>query len=501
LAEGSAPPAGRKAALELPGYQGDRVEMVALVPAARSGDEVRRPDDLLRPGKSVAVAGGRAEVTLSTAPVLLYDPDVPAAPAGPDSESPFCLAGAEPGPFVAYAKVADRLKDLRISMVRGAGMGSARLSFWLERGVGGLATTDSAVRQGQAAGCDVVLLVTAMTGAPPSSPGGAGPSRPPAAGRPQLPRAPGRPGGGLPNGQMLPDLGKWRTFARVVAERYDCDGVDDMPGLVRPVAGYVIHTEPDFPLYWGDTGANYGLLAAEAAKAIKEAAPDARVVFAGTAGTVESYLRAGEKAPPGAPHLPLARARAGIDEDGMLLAGAKRAAQDLPRDRRMIDVMEFHFYEGADQWKHFATFAEYVRRAAKDAGWNPVEIWCTETGTWGPALGEAGRPIDRPVQTERDQACSLVKRYLYGRAVGVSRTWWLGLLLDQPTEFGQKAFDDMALVVRGRPRLAYYAFRTMSHLLGGCEWDRTRVVRNGEEGIYLLEFSRGGRKLWVAWAE
>ena len=73
---------------------------------------------------------------------------------------------------------------------------------------------------------------------------------------------------------------------RAVVERYDGDGVDDMPGLRVPVRAWQVDNEPDALASgsWED----YARLQEITYRAIKEAFPEAKVLMGGQTGPVES---------------------------------------------------------------------------------------------------------------------------------------------------------------------------------------------------------------------
>lgn len=71
---------------------------------------------------------------------------------------------------------------------------------------------------------------------------------------------------------------QWDSIVRVVVERYDGDGIDDMPGLPCPVHTWHIEEEGTF---WVDSDANYVAHFNETAAVIRAADPLARVVLMG----------------------------------------------------------------------------------------------------------------------------------------------------------------------------------------------------------------------------
>ena len=90
----------------------------------------------------------------------------------------------------------------------------------------------------------------------------------------------------LPGWRCSPcDSSKYENFVARLTERYDGDGVDDMPGLTVPVTSWEILNEPDlqgFAFYTGDA-LGYLEIARSSHKAIKAACPTCKVVQAGAA--------------------------------------------------------------------------------------------------------------------------------------------------------------------------------------------------------------------------
>ncbi len=73
-------------------------------------------------------------------------------------------------------------------------------------------------------------------------------------------------------------LEQYSAFVSAVVERYDQDGMDDMPGLLYPIHDYGI--EREFSGFWPGTAAEYIRLLRIASPAIKSADPKARVLLA-----------------------------------------------------------------------------------------------------------------------------------------------------------------------------------------------------------------------------
>jgi len=73
----------------------------------------------------------------------------------------------------------------------------------------------------------------------------------------------------------------YRAWIAALVERYDGDGTDDMPGLIRPVLHYQIGNEYGNPVFWTGTADDYGELLKDAYRAAKRACPQVKIVCQG----------------------------------------------------------------------------------------------------------------------------------------------------------------------------------------------------------------------------
>jgi hypothetical protein len=86
--------------------------------------------------------------------------------------------------------------------------------------------------------------------------------------------APGDPGDAFPKPEYLTN---YASFVAAVVERYDADGINDMPGLIYPIYEYGI--EREFTGFWPGTAEEYVQLLRTAYPAIKAADPQAKVLL------------------------------------------------------------------------------------------------------------------------------------------------------------------------------------------------------------------------------
>jgi hypothetical protein len=96
--------------------------------------------------------------------------------------------------------------------------------------------------------------------------------------------------GGIPKSRCVPcDMEAYGNFLKTLVERYDGDGVEDMPGLEVPVMYWEILNEPElgesFLTFFKGTEEEYVEILKVSYHAIKEACPQCKVVQGGAAGS------------------------------------------------------------------------------------------------------------------------------------------------------------------------------------------------------------------------
>ncbi len=100
---------------------------------------------------------------------------------------------------------------------------------------------------------------------------------------------------GIPAYRCKPqDTEAYKKFLTALVEKYDGDGIDDMPGLKIPVKYWEILNEPemkspDLTFFIGNENDYFEILK-ESYLAIKGACPDCKVLHAGNAGSQASFL-------------------------------------------------------------------------------------------------------------------------------------------------------------------------------------------------------------------
>lgn len=297
----------------------------------------------------------------------------------------------------------------------------------------------------------------------------------------------------------LIDEKRYVQFVRDLVERYDGDGLRDMPGLKNPVKYWQIDNElpgippqglnslPTDPVnerWLNNTIKNYARVLRISSEAIKSADPQAKVVIAGMADM--------------GPATPAVFYK--------FYGGVLKQLRG-----RYVDIFDYHFYanvhagDGIQGWRVVKDAYAMVRQGLDSMGFQNMEVWITETGTY------SGRPRDMkgdlPVQTEREQAADLVKRMIYPLTFGVKKVFWAWGIVDCAVSEGPDGHTGLIYDGRdpytpsyGVKKLAYYSFKKLVDTLQGSDWNHIQVIQENE-GVYLYKFTRGSQPVWVAWNE
>lgn len=95
------------------------------------------------------------------------------------------------------------------------------------------------------------------------------------------------------------DWEAYQTWVSAIVERYDGDGVGDMPSLTQPVKDWEVFNEPDLQpppeeedglQFFKQGPAEYGELLKKTYQAVKQSDADAQVIIAGAAGGNDQFL-------------------------------------------------------------------------------------------------------------------------------------------------------------------------------------------------------------------
>ncbi len=255
---------------------------------------------------------------------------------------------------------------------------------------------------------------------------------------------------------VLPDPAAYSAFVEAAVERYDGDGVDDMPGLLAPLHHWEIDNEPDLKnlvdLRTGETDdfatpAQFAEVLRLTAAAIRRADADAVILGGGFNRVTHDH---------GHRYLQSLMA-----EPGVLDA---------------LDVVSVHTYHQGPGLDDLITTLQRTQGAAPGA-----RIWLTETSV--PSQGRGSW------QTEAWQARLAVVTVLESLAWGVEKVFW-HTLFDPPPQPGVQRPSGTrtnSLLVRTpsgdlEPKPSAHAWKALADLLEGVDRSQVTVLQ-----------ARGGR--------
>lgn len=277
------------------------------------------------------------------------------------------------------------------------------------------------------------------------------------------------------------DLRAWARFAGAVAERYDGDGLQDAPGLRRPVRYVQFANEWISPRNrsggWGGTRGELVAYLNAGYHAVKGAHPGAVVVLGGIAsmnldvmvlhdGRGDFVARQHDRDGRVETVTPESVQGAAVDE---LLAGVDRVLAEA-----RYDIADAHLYGPVAR--------DPLRLAALRARTAGRPVLSAECG--GPSL-------DYAVYTPEAHVHAVVARNLQLLSAGLPFGLWFKLAESDSTSYGNSRtslFDRT-----GRPKAGYYAYR----LLAGVLADMERVECLGP--AHYVIHRAGTPPLHVAW--
>ena len=145
----------------------------------------------------------------------------------------------------------------------------------------------------------------------------------------------------------------YKNFLLKLVDRYDGDGLNDMPGLTKPIKYWDVMNEPEFKMFFKGSKEDFVEIFNFSSKVIKEKQPDAVIVMAGAAG--------------------------------MFPESKKYWKVVLPKIKDNFDIANIHHISGpdgqCDKQLWVDEFAALLKSADVDK-----PIWLTEAMTCGPPV-------------------------------------------------------------------------------------------------------------------
>lgn len=277
----------------------------------------------------------------------------------------------------------------------------------------------------------------------------------------------------LPGSYIPVDTAKYIAFVKATVERYDGDGINDMPGLQNPIKYWQVGNEPSVV-----RAKDFAELQRITYTAIKEACPDCVVLIGGVAGMppADKYISDFN-----IHYKPILDALGG----------------------KYVDVMDFHWYGNATgDYKGAKEVYNYIRSVLNADGFPNIPIWITEMGSY------SGDPSGNewPLQTERQQALDYLKRFVYPLSFGVKKVFpAFGLM--EGFKYDGGYFDFTGLIYDGWgqgdlglgvKKLSYYTYKKMTEVLEGSDWNNIQTIQESGD-VYIYRFIKNNKPIYVAW--
>lgn len=249
------------------------------------------------------------------------------------------------------------------------------------------------------------------------------------------------------------DMDAYRDFVAALVERYDGDGIDDMPGLQIPIKHWEAGNEPSmqegFNTFFHGSSEDYLEILKATSEAVREADPEAHVLHAGMAGMDPGMVSFWE---------PI-----------------------FERGRDYFDIANIHSIGASDEL-NVPEFAELLTEYGIDK-----PIWVTE------AQHRSGRTFDGRDISAEEHARIMVTSYVLAFSQGVDKIFYTSFRA--PPGGGGGEFEQSALIDSyGQPRPAYYAMKTMIAKLDG--FTEARRLTAGQ-----YRFTIDGKTVYVLWGE
>ena len=272
---------------------------------------------------------------------------------------------------------------------------------------------------------------------------------------------------------------QYYDYVHQVVERYDGDGIDDMPGLTRPVVYFEIGNEVDSPLYnHGLTLENYVLKRLiPAYLAAKDANPDAIVLNAGLAlGGGESF-------------------------DTSYLANMLNLIQTNSGEQHnyYLDKLAIHYYYDPQNPEFFQANFNQIKSLMAAHGLAATPVWITEYGI--ATKNDAGGQI-----REEDQASVLVRESALMDAAGIERAFVYNLkdLNSSDPSGWENVFGLYQVTCESgnetpTAKKAVKALEVFREKTRGLNFLSLNPVSERNSGIYRLTYGFGDRKVEILW--
>ncbi len=285
-------------------------------------------------------------------------------------------------------------------------------------------------------------------------------------------------------------------YVTQIVERYDGDGMDDMPGLIAPVKYWQVDNEAPGYLFLNVDGMEqkhgdeyvqqleenweyYANTFEIAARAIKDACPDCKILMS---GLVYSPLH----------YADLSRKAQNIEDRGDIITLRYFYTPVLERlNGQHVDIFDFHLY---GDYVDARMMHDEVEAVLQQSNFHDTEIWITEVGNAGAYTFETA------------QAIALPKLMIFPIVHGVEKVFWFNMVdmhNEAPMGLVHDGIKDRDIEDPGYgvKKLSYYTYQLLIDQLGNADWNNIETIVEAN-GTYVYKFIKlSGEPVWVAWSD
>jgi hypothetical protein len=176
-----------------------------------------------------------------------------------------------------------------------------------------------------------------------------------------------------------------------------------------------------------------------------------------------------------------------------------------------FDIFDIHWYgDATGDYLGIRLVLQHIQEKLAERELTPEHgIWITEMGTYSgdpivcPMLGTNH---DFPFQTETQQAIDVIKRYVFSLSLGIKKVF-LAFGITEGFKYDEGYFDFTGLVYDGKykhdlgkgvKKLSWYTYKFMVETLEGSDWNDIKTIQDND-GIFVFQFIKQGKPVWVAW--
>jgi hypothetical protein len=252
---------------------------------------------------------------------------------------------------------------------------------------------------------------------------------------------------------------RYLEYLNAIVERYDGDGLQDMPGLAKPIKFWEIGNEVVVRRNFAGTPQDYAHVLQISYQAIKASCPDCQVLIGGWIIGKRDEQR-------------WQNSLSYFDQ--VLAAGGGN----------YFDIMNYHEYTPDGDFLTYYHVNGFNQVLAKYGFDKPM--WITEGNTPLVVNGQAVYTVER-------QAQDLVKRIVIAFDAGVEVYFWHGLD-DARGSPGSGLVDE-----NGTPKPDYYSLKLLISKING--FSSVERLDLGNEDLYFYQFGVGNDLVYVLWTE